>query len=542
MNTLGAKLVLTNTLSKLLCLVFLFHISVDAANKHSEIQNSHEPSKKKAHSAVHATIPLYDIIIHGLNNSSSAESGLLWTKLNQEFAVNMDQFHQFYNSKTHSHCAINSLKNRLTRMKSGFIRHNNVSVPDGFTFLCTHVKWKNGLVIPPLEFKPKKVVNASEKKSSLFAVVMEALNINQPEITGLKWITPQMLFAIDNQKFTTYYNGQNTLNATNSCKWSSIKNRLTKSKSGFEMIQVEANLMPPDGYNALYRHETWDWDISLLKTNMSTGENRISVIENDTNILPANANIIFSSTSTPDNIDISIYQPPPSRKTMFKEIIPATLLGLQPNVWETFAFDVKQFFCDLVNSDLFVEPIDIENLNILLASEDPVGFNTGIMSTYSLSKFGSRFGWAMLVLSVRDFIHSGAKDWYQGPLDKNNAEELLSNCPSNRKIYYLIRASDDKEEVINHKLVFSISYRDLQGQIIHEPIFKDQFEHFSMIDENNEAIIFASFKQIIAMVVGDNAVPVGNSIFAGLQIVQEKKSVIYKCDDINFKKRKLNHS
>jgi hypothetical protein len=161
-----------------------------------------------------------------------------------------------------------------------------------------------------------------------------------------------------------------------------------------------------------------------------------------------------------------------------------------------------------------------------------------MISGAALHRFGERFVWTNLVPSIRDFVFSGAKNWYQGLLSSHDAENVLQSQSQDGRIYFLIRAVNDNDgiQINDYKNIFVISYRQTNKEIIHEPIFRDQFDRLSMINEADQPIFFESFAKIIDEVVGKDAIEVPNCFFQNLQKNIVEACVAYPAA-ADFKKR-----
>jgi len=271
-----------------------------------------------------------------------------------------------------------------------------------------------------------------------------------------------------------------------SAKWTSIKNRLTKSKSGFYALE---NKIPPDGFYKLYSHISWNLSVDPVFT-------------------------ITVPQSPPSNLNqINLNQ------IKIEEIIPLKLLANQPNVWITYTFNAHKFLDDMRSLSIYAEMNEDDKLNfkILLAAENDNSNELSYdylsyMPTKALHDFGVRFGpWESIVLKVREFVSDGARDWFIGKCNRYKAEDIISqssNC-------YCIRSvSPDREILLDHTYIFALSTKD--EKISHLRIFKDKQHRICVINEEEKLQYFSSFKEFIVEVTTETFVPVGDYRFKDL--------------------------
>jgi hypothetical protein len=112
----------------------------------------------------------------------------------------------------------------------------------------------------PVEREVKR--RKTEHSATLPKIIWEALNSEDPKIheySGLKWFTYGTTFAVNFQIFCAYY----CMQAKSKARLESIKNRMTRKKTGF----VQLGEVPPPGYDKVYTHISWMTDESLPPQN-----------------------------------------------------------------------------------------------------------------------------------------------------------------------------------------------------------------------------------------------------------------------------------
>jgi len=309
-------------------------------------------------------------------------------------------------------------------------------------------------------------------------------------------------------------------------KWDSIKNRMTKSKSGF--MCIESNF-PPPGFEKTYTHVLWDGQPNAVPIN-NTQNSSYEYLPVNSSIPEAPKSPNYDYPSSPDSTEQLTFSPvftplnniPHKEENILdnifnSEIIPVTLLKRQPlDVWSSYQFSISHFINELRSlPNLYMSDFDKMNFEILLSAE--TGAQTDLMPLTALTEFGIRFGsWMKIVEKVRDFVTDGASNWFCGKLDATQATKILSGY-SNEREFYLIRSVPvDSKSVPDLKYVFAISYRKIAGPIAHLRIYKNKLDRYCMIDEGSQTREFANFQQIIHTVLKKDPVPISNPHFAGL--------------------------
>jgi hypothetical protein len=97
-----------------------------------------DPQKTRSHSK----ITLYDIVMSALDNSK--DSGLEWTVPNKEFGLNTERFTDYYQKMAGSTAKGNSILNRMTKSKSGFVALNHMYNNNNYDKIYTHATWQSG--------------------------------------------------------------------------------------------------------------------------------------------------------------------------------------------------------------------------------------------------------------------------------------------------------------------------------------------------------------------------------------------------------------
>jgi len=377
----------------------------------------------------------------------------------------------------------------------------------------------------PPNKKPRK-----NCKIPLFKIIHHGLNY--PQESGLYWIELNKKFGVNYEIFKPYYQ---RIGNCDDVYLNSLKNRMTKSKSGF--IALDCHV---PGCDKVYTHILW------------TGQpNTVSL----QNIIPNDHGFsgyeIQSPTSTPESVvnntqqlSYLYLQEKNILETLFNsEIIPVTLLKRQPeNVWQSYQFRMSHFIKELRDlPNLFMNDFDKSNFGILLSAETGTQPQTDLMPTNALKEFGIRFGsWARIVEKVREFVSDGAKDWFYGKCDGFLATQILSKYPADCE-YYIIRSVPvDINSVTDLKYVFAISYRKIGGNITHLRIYKDKMDQLCMINDGEEIQIFLNFKDIIHTVLKNSPTPITNPRFKDLVLPPAEKvttnDIIHKVDYERLKK------
>jgi len=211
-------------------------------------------------------------------------------------------------------------------------------------------------------------------------------------------------------------------------------------------------------------------------------------------------------------------------KIFNSEIIPVVLLKRQPiDVWKSLQFSITHFINELKSlPNLMMDDYDKTNFKLLLSAE--TGTDSDVIPTSALSEFGIRFGsWIKIVEKVRDFVSSGAKDWFFGKCDGNEATQVLSRFPNDRE-YFIIRSVPiDDTTIPGLRYAFAISYRKIGGNIAHQRIYKNKMDQLCMISNGREIQLFYNFKDIIHSVLTQKPVAITNPIFARLSLMPSEK-------------------
>lgn len=115
----------------------------------------------------------------------------------------------------------------------------------------------------------EKKSNKRNSKVPIYTIIINALQSEAASNNaGLKWVGKNK-FALKAEKFTAFYNRNGS-----STEWRSIKNNLTKSKSGFYALKE----IPPVGYTKVYSHKTW----------LPSGDNLPEVTPQEEQKIPSN--------------------------------------------------------------------------------------------------------------------------------------------------------------------------------------------------------------------------------------------------------------
>jgi len=331
----------------------------------------------------------------------------------------------------------------------------------------------------------------------------------------LKWIEPGSSFALNSKNFTEYYQKK----TDSSARWSSIKNILTRSKSGFYSLP---NQILPDGYQKIYTHKMWsDKPRDSTETSPSQPQTiNISPLSHE-GLSPVNQSVVqpvITETMPPTETSLSQPQTIKIGEIFHEEIIPCTLLKNQPNVWDSYLFNAHKFLEDMKSLYNGMNDNDIKNIKIFFESDNNTvnDINHDYLSnmpTDALHDFGIRFGqWDRIVHKVREFIQDGASDWFIGKCTGEKAAEILSKQDYN---CFCIRTVKPDPNLINeHIYIFALSHWK-DGKISHFRIFKDKQHRLCALDENHRPQYFHSFKRFIEQ-VKETSLPVGDQRFITL--------------------------
>ncbi len=446
----------------------------------------------------------------------------------------------------------------------------------------------------------------SHCKASLEGIINQGLESNDPN-TGLVWVEKSKTFAINFEKFTIYHNqiGNST------AKWESIKNRMTKSKTGFICLQHGG--IPPVGYDFLYTHKLWaagsNSDVvvrpaySTASSDQTTANSNYAMAENSYNTWPSQipvANINTAPQYVPEsygyssstmvapgqnNDSINIrnndgfetvplypqdkipvpsrgrdtipsvpstkssdirtvatvnYCPPSATKTeptfdfaylLNIEIFPTIVLRTtQPE-----AFQLSEA-CQLYifNPELFLDEMKIifqrggyavtendRNNWLILLRNEYWPFNQGeTISTNCLACFGQRFApWTDLPARIRQFITDGASDWYQGLCEEVSIEDIFKTLPNNAN-YYCVRAL--KPEGKDLTAVFALTYRKKDESINHIYIYRNSLFQLYLLDEQDQIETYSSIAPILKRMFEEESfeeptIPLSNENFKNLK-------------------------
>jgi len=338
-------------------------------------------------------------------------------------------------------------------------------------------------------------------------------------------------FAINYEKFCSIYKDR-----TGSCtSVASIKNRLTRSKSGFYSLEV----VPPQGYSKVYTHERWNVTSPILPNNIVPSiqstthplmpffisnqnppaeplitpsppiqEPHSHIISNGSTMISEYTNPIKPTNEPPRTLETNrliTSSPATISEPVFEIPIPMIFndeLFLKTILPENTESVSLSEFCNSLKKirQWDIEDSDIEDIKMLLSygesSEFQIENNIDVVSRKMLREFGIRYGpWKEIIQNLREFVLDGARDWFVGKCDGDRAKELLC-IHSSEECYYFIRSVGVNEELLpKHYYVFALSFIQ-NGNIFHLRIFKDH-QNLCVVDEQKNIQRFSNLSKII---------------------------------------------
>jgi hypothetical protein len=306
-------MILYKTITKaIFLLLIIFNTPAYSMKRFNKNENENENNERRSN----CKINLKNLIFDALNNSSCLHA-IKWEEENTTFAINWEHFTKYYRRKGNSTASTASIRNRMTRSKTGFYRLEGVvSPPAGFdnvyghdTLIKTALPEKKDQPIANFPTESKPISERTNGAVNFYNVIVNALNdIKNKNI--LKWRHKELAFLINWAHFGNYYRENIAKNSQDK----SIKNRMTISKTGFAALKET----PPDGYDRVYTHIYWltgndNWkNLKIVKDEIETkylekmqelypnGDLSISANNDNLSSLETNAVCIFQ-TIDPDH-------------------------------------------------------------------------------------------------------------------------------------------------------------------------------------------------------------------------------------------------
>jgi hypothetical protein len=122
----------------------------------------------------HCRFKIYNLIMYALKTENPKISGLCWIIPNNRFAINYKKFTDYYIKTGHSSSQLTSIKNRMTKSKSGFVAINNDIPPDDYDKIYTHNLWPD----TPTPTFNINIENIEMTTSSIISNTTETQNIS----------------------------------------------------------------------------------------------------------------------------------------------------------------------------------------------------------------------------------------------------------------------------------------------------------------------------------------------------------------------------
>lgn len=220
------------------------------------------------------------------------------------------------------------------------------------------------------------------------------------------------------------------------------------------------------------------------------------------------------------------------KSLLFDDALAGLLLIKQPEVQTTFTVNFEDYFALLYKIlaqkySHWLTKTDLQNWLILIDDERENEAWPYVSST-GLARFGKRFGpWTNIVANVRDFISSGASQWFHGKYVED-ANTSLPIDSANKKYFFIHSVSFDVKTCNNNLIpVFYLSYRDGDERPSHQYIYTNPFHQLCVIIPDNNLMrteCFNSIRPLIEKIVGNNAIPVPklHSNFQNLTVVSQQ--------------------
>ncbi len=371
--------------------------------------------------------------------------------------------------------------------------------------------------------KEVTVERRTHSKIKLYELIVHALEY-ESDPAALKWIDKSAgIFALNGPKFTDYYQ----LKTESSAKWNSIRNRLTKSKSGFYALDTTAEQMPPRGYHKFYTHKDWPAKLPagdslpmgnsnpISSANSESNQNKRVYDNSDTDQTLSK----YSKTESAPNSNDIVTPLVPLKPTedelsaarvdslLFEQVsaylqpetVPFIILrACNENIDEDCFFNVKDFFEKLykVYARVYsVIPEDLINWQTLMNGEKH-DVEEGCKATIALASFGWRFGpWGSgLVLNIRKFIKAGGLNWYHGECTEEEAISILAGHDGDIFVFCgvpMVLKTEQQPatsiEKLKFKQVFAIIFRE-NGSIKRINIFKDFLSQLRVLKNQSNTV------------------------------------------------------
>lgn len=505
--------------SNLLCLVFFSMFVVGPLISMNQNVIAPESLRKRKH----CKSAIYNMIINGLNSVPSEISGLKWIEKDKLFWINPVAFTQYYHALGNSSAKWNSIKNRLTKSKSGFICSTLhwKDVPTDF-LVYTHTDWQ---------------LNYQQSPS-----LATSTNVEPSPIPVLQAPLPATL----NSDFYANQSGNSEAAACAQTDYGSASAQLQAFP-----LSVDKNPEQTLRYSILYGQTSESvaaqpYQISspyplVEATGPTTTMISPRVQYSQTAIFPSVPSVPLILDPSPAS-SLVIPQALDQRKEGTKsdcceltkqeierleflgnpELLASQLLRFQTektknDPYQTAQFDAKLFLSHFFSQDNLktLRDADKKNMRVLFLSEG-MSFSA-LSSTKLLSDFGKRFGpWNNICAHIDNFVRCGAKNWYVGKCDDQTAIKFLTGqYDKDPRDYHLIRAVDVNESEPKLRLLFVISYI-VDGIIYNTDIWKDSEDRLCLVSTDGSIDIFRGFLEIIEAVVSKESVALGGSLLQEL--------------------------
>lgn len=316
----------------------------------------------------HCKVTVYDMIMQTLENNDPTDTGIKWIN-DRMFAVDFEIFAGFYNKIGNSTAKWQSIKNRMTKSKSGFVCQNNIEEP-GYKFVYSHIRWENGLANASRLNQGSNLGNINNQSTNANHVTNHVSN----QWAGGQSNIGQALFAtypVESSPHPAVGGGNNYID------WARAS------------IPSEARI--PTGPPKEVVNEPCRIPLQVVPNNNNSFSNAGSA--NTTNIYANNSAVPTDFTSA------SQIQPSFNVEDIFVqifnlEILPENILkSSQPQAWQNFSVEIADFIDKLFENfskyKYDVTQNDKDNWLILLRNEGGPSDSQFNISTSGLSNFGS---------------------------------------------------------------------------------------------------------------------------------------------------------